>query len=186
MAAPDQLLLMSCIVEAGGNPLEVHFLELHRVCLGRLHGPKDKAVELTPLHLAAWMGFSPLVDIYFNRYRIDVIFQTPTSRWTPLYAAISSQPLSYDEEVLLDVVHFLVERHGADKTLKTNEGKTAADMALEDGHHLVYEYLTTGKRMTKAEKAKAAEESLLADLDADKAKEAKKKESNKKKKEKKL
>lgn len=105
-----------------------------------------------------------------NECRMPVDSQTTNLKYTALHYATLYE--ADKEKDALEVVRVLVEKLGVDTTLKNCQGETAAEYALSQERNLIYNYLIFHERKVQA---KAAEEALLAELDAEEAKKARKK-----------
>merc|ERR1711924_111193 len=87
----------------------------------------------TPLHVAAYKGHLSVVK-YLTQYIQDVNLKTDSywSNTTPLHEASEGGSLA--------IVKYLIGK-GADPTLKRSNGKTAYDLAVDEGHDGVANYL---------------------------------------------
>lgn len=101
-------------------------------CLGpvapehREHMTKADAAEgWTPLHLAAYYGHGPVVEVLISMgAKVNVRSENAIGN-TPLMAAIAGGHL--------ELATYLMKR-GADPTLSDKTGLTAAQLALANGH----------------------------------------------------
>lgn len=83
---------------------------------------------------------------------MPVDIPTPTDHFTPLHMACTS---FLADANILPLVRYLVEEKGADVTLKTREGETAADIAIRKGKQQLYDLLT--RKETEVAARQAAE-----------------------------
>ena len=89
---------------------------------------------MTPLHLAAFLGYLEIVEYLCENFVSNVNIQTD-SVWdltTPLHEA--------SEGGHLDTVRYLIKKD-ADPKIKRKGGKTAYDVAIDKNHSDVSNYL---------------------------------------------
>lgn len=126
---------------------------------------------MTPfVHIAASRGAVAMVKFFVDECGMPVDIPTPFDFVTPLHAACMSLT---DEADLLPLVRFLVEEKGANVTLKTSTGETAADIACNMGRMQIYDFLTRKEKEVAARRAaealaavRLAEELRAADIAA--------------------
>ena len=123
-----------------------------------------------PVHVAASQGALAMLTFSINECGMPVDIQSPTAHFTPLHLACTS---AFEEADILPLVRYLVEEKGADVTLKTSLGETAADIAIKKGRQQVYNLLArkeeelAARRTAEALAAvRLAEETRAADIAA--------------------
>lgn len=111
-------------------------------------------VALLPLHIATLEGNQPVIDFFLTECGMPVDTCTSDMQFTALhFLALSDQ----HESRALPIATWLVEEKGADATIRSTLGSTAAETAVTLDKARLHRYLKAQERRQATVKAAAAE-----------------------------